>query len=145
MALFSIVWVRMKRVWHENIIFERKLNCFGIWKPKLLKVSLFQNVFLVLLFGQKYQRNYFWISAQNFVISFWGLPGDLVFNIINKEANKKPQIASRKTPREVQKISGQKSSNNFVGILEEIFRPRGHFEINWPLAPVNCFKTHSNN
>jgi hypothetical protein len=36
------------------------------------------------------------------------LSGDLVSNIINKEAYRKPQ-----------KISGQKSRNIFVGILEE--------------------------
>ena len=31
-------------------------------------------------------------------------------------------------------MSGQKSGNNFVGILEEVFRPKGHSEINWPLV-----------
>jgi hypothetical protein len=30
----------------------------------------------------------------------------------------------------VQKISGQKSRNNFVGFLEEVLTPKGHFEIN---------------
>ena len=34
----------------------------------------------------------------------------------------------------LQKISEQKSGNNFVGILEEVFGPKGHSEINWPLA-----------
>ena len=37
-------------------------------------------------------------------------------------------------PRKLQKISGQKSCNNFVGILEEVFGPKGHSEINWPLT-----------
>jgi hypothetical protein len=48
----------------------------------------------------------------NFFVASWGLPGDLVCNIINKEAYREP-------PRKVQKISGQKSRSNFVGILEE--------------------------
>ena len=61
------------------------------------------------------------------------LPGDLVSNIINKEAYRKPQKASRKpqeAPRKVQKNSGQKSRNNFVGFFEEVLKPKGHFEIN---------------
>jgi hypothetical protein len=73
-------------------------------------------------FHPKYQRNYFWFSALIFFCSFlgaswklFGLPGDLVCNSINKEAYRKPQKASRK----VQKISGQKSRNNFGGILVE--------------------------
>ena len=35
--------------------------------------------------------------------------------------------------RKLQKISGQKSRNNFVGILDETDFLLGHFEINWPL------------
>ena len=80
---------------------------------------------MVLLFGQKYQ-NYFWISALNFFVASWGLPWDLVCNIINKEAYRKPQ-----------KISGQKSRNNFVGIFVQTIIPKGHFEINWPLPLRN--------
>ena len=55
----------------------------------------------------------------------FGLPGDLVFNIINKKAYRKPQKASRKP-----KISGQKSRNNFVGIFVQTIIPKGHFDIN---------------
>ena len=52
----------------------------------------------------------------------WGLPGDLVNNIINKEAYlKEAPKASRKPPRKPRKISGQKSRNNLLGILEETF------------------------
>ena len=43
----------------------------------------------------------------------------------------------QEAPRKLQKISGQKSGNNFVGILEEVFRPKGHSEINWPLR-IGC-------
>jgi hypothetical protein len=78
----------------------------------------------------KNQQNYFWISALIFFAASWLLPGNLVSNIINKEAYRKPQKASRKPPRKVQKISGQKSRNNFVGFFEEVLTPKGHFEIN---------------
>ena len=54
------------------------------------------------------------------------LPGDLVSNILNKEAYRKPQ----KAPRKVQKISGQKFRNNFVGNFVQTMKPKGHFEIN---------------
>ena len=48
----------------------------------------------------------------------FGLPWDLVSNIIIKEAYKKPlKLPGR--PQEGKKKSGQKSRNNFVGILEE--------------------------
>ena len=65
-------------------------------------------------FHPKYQRKYFWNSALKFFIASWklfGLPGDLVSNIINKEGYWKP--------KKLQKISGQKSRNIFVGILDE--------------------------
>ena len=37
----------------------------------------------------------------------FGLPGDLVFNIINKEAYRKPQKASRKPPGRYKKFQGR--------------------------------------
>ena len=46
----------------------------------------------------------------------FGLPWDLISNIINKEAYRKPKKASRKPPGSYKK-SGQKSRNNFVAIL----------------------------
>ena len=57
----------------------------------------------------------------------FGLPGDLVSNIINKEGYWKPKKRPE-SPQEATKISGQKSRNIFVGILDET-----DFEINWPL------------
>ena len=36
-------------------------------------------------------------------------------------------------PRKLQKNSGQKSRNNFVSIFVQTMKPKGHFEINWPL------------
>ena len=84
------------------------------------------------------------ISALKFFVASWGLPGiflwlhrDLVSKLINKEVYRKPtgslQEAPKsfqEAPRKLQKISGQKSGNNFVGILEEVFEPKGHSEIN---------------
>ena len=67
------------------------------------------------------------------------LLGDLVSNIMNKEAYRKPKKASRKPQgRYIHKISGQKSRNNFVGFLEGVLTSKGHFEINWPLK--SCIK-----
>ena len=46
-------------------------------------------------FHPKYQEKYFWISsALKFFVASWkifGLSGDLVSNIINKEAYRKPK------------------------------------------------------
>ena len=95
---------------------------------------------MVLLFGQKNQRNYLWISALKFFVPSLGasrklfgascrLPCLWYYILSPQEA----QRASRKPPRKLQKKSGQKFRNNFVGILEELLTPKGHFEINWPL------------
>jgi hypothetical protein len=87
----------------------------------------------------KYQRNYCLISDLNFFVASWGLPGsflsflgDLVSNIINKDEGslKEAPKSFQEAPRKLQKNSGQKSGNNFVGILEEVFGPKGHSEIN---------------
>jgi hypothetical protein len=55
-----------------------------------------------------------WISSLNFFCSFLGafwklfeLPGDLVSNIINKEAYRKSQKASRKPPGRYKKLQGR--------------------------------------
>ena len=44
------------------------------------------------------------------------------------------QRASMKPPGSYKKNSGQKSRNNFVGIFVQTMKPKGHFEINWPLV-----------
>ena len=69
-------------------------------------------------FHPKYQRKYFWNSALKFFVASWGLPGDLVSNIINKEGYWKPKKLPG-SPQKATKISGQKSRNIFVGILDE--------------------------
>ena len=51
------------------------------------------------------------------------LPGDLVSNIINKEAQSKPKKLPG-CPQEGTKISEQKSRNNSVGFLEEVLTPK---------------------
>ena len=47
------------------------------------------------------------------------------------------QRASMKPPGSYEKNLGQKSRNNFVGIFVQTMKPKGHFEINWPLACQN--------
>ena len=69
-------------------------------------------------FHPKYQRKYFWNSALKFFVASWGLPGDLVCNIINKEGYWKPKKLPG-SPQKAKKNSGQKSRNIFVGILDE--------------------------
>ena len=59
----------------------------------------------------------------------WGLSIQYHKQGILQEAPKSFQEA----PRKVQKISGQKSRNNFVGIFVQTIIQKGHFEINWPL------------
>ena len=74
----------------------------------------------------KFQRNYFWISALNFFYNFLGascklfgascrLPCLWNYILSPQEAQK----ASRKPPGSYKKNSGQKSRNNFVGILSK--------------------------
>ena len=89
----------------------------------------------------KNQRNYFLDSALKFFIPSWGLPGSflglpvgfLIFKIL---LTKSPGSSKsfQEAPRKLQKNSGQNPGNNFVGFLEEVFTPKGHFEINWPLS-----------
>ena len=55
--------------------------------------------------------------------SFWGLPGDLVSNIINKEAYSKPQGSYKN-------FQGRNPYNIFVAILVETMTLKRHFEIN---------------
>ena len=39
-------------------------------------------------------------------------------------------LSPQEAPRKLQKNSGQNPGNNFVDFLEEVFTPKGHFEIN---------------
>ena len=84
-------------------------------------------------FDQNSNKNILRVSALKFFCSFLGLResflglfGDLVSNIINTGAYRKPQKASRK----LQKVSG----HIFVAILVESMTTKSHFETNWPLA-----------
>ena len=63
-------------------------------------------------FHPKYQRKYFWNSALKFFVASWGLPGDLVSNIINKEGYWKP----KKLPG-----SPQKATKNFRAEIQKYF------------------------
>ena len=76
-------------------------------------------------FDQNSNKNIVRISALKFFVASWGLPGDLVSNIINKEAYKKPQ-------GNYKKFQGRNLDNVFV-ILVQKLTPKRYFEINWPL------------
>jgi hypothetical protein len=67
-------------------------------------------------FHPKYQQKYFWNSALNFFVASWklfGLSGDLVSNIINKEGYWKP----KKLPG-----SPRKATKNFRTEIQKYFR-----------------------
>ena len=85
-----------------------------------MRTSIFQNS----------NENIVRISALKFFVASWGLPGsfcglpgDLVSNIINKEAYRKPQGSYKN-------FQGRNSYNIFVGFLVETMTPKRHFEIN---------------
>ena len=91
-------------------------------------------------FDQNSNKNIVRISALKFFVASWGLPGsflglpgDLVSNIINKEAYRKPQKASRKPQGSYKNFQGRNPYNIFVAILVETMTPKRHFEINWSL------------
>ena len=77
-------------------------------------------------FDQNSNKNIVKISALKFYVAFWGLPGDLVSNIINKEAYRNPQGSYKNFKR-------RNPYNIFVAILVETMTPKRHFEIKWPL------------
>ena len=70
---------------------------------------------------QNSNENIVKISALTFFVASWGLPGDLVSNIINKEAYRKPQKASRKPQWSYKNFQGRNPYNIFVAILENKF------------------------
>ena len=84
---------------------------------------------------QNSNKNIVKISALKFFVASWGLPGDFVSNIMDKEAYKKPT----------------KSCKNFLGRKAwQYFRcyfgpnnamtPKRHFGINWPLDKNRSFQ-----
>ena len=82
---------------------------------------------------QNSNENIVRISALKFFVASWklfGLPGDLVSNIINKEAYRKPQKASRKPQVSFKNFQGRNPYNIFVAILVETMTPKRLFEIN---------------
>ena len=84
-------------------------------------------------FDQNINQNIVRVSALKFFVASWGLsgsflglPGDLVSNIINKEAYKKPQ----KLPGSYKNFQGRNPNNIYIAILVETMTPKRHFEIN---------------
>ena len=58
------------------------------------------------------------ISALKFFVAFWGLPRDVVSNIIDKEAYRTPQKDSRKPQGSYKNFQGRNPYDIFVAILE---------------------------
>ena len=58
------------------------------------------------------------VASSGLPESFFGLPGDLISNVINKEDQRKPKQLPG-SPQKATKKWGQKSRNIFVGILNE--------------------------
>ena len=54
-------------------------------KVENAKGQLISNVLMKNQFHPKYQQKYYWNSALKFFVASWGLPGDLLSNIVNKE------------------------------------------------------------
>jgi hypothetical protein len=72
----------------------------------------------------------FFVTSCGLPGSFLGLPGDLVSNIIKKEAYKNPQKASKRPQESHKNFQGRNPYNILVAILVETMTPKRHFEIN---------------
>ena len=70
-----------------------------------------------------------------FLEAFWGFLQASLFMILHTKSPGSPK-SFHEAPRKLQKNSGQKSRNNFVGIFVQTMKPKGHFEINWPLVTI---------
>ena len=75
---------------------------------------------------QNSNENIVRISALEFFVASWGLPGDWVSNTINKEATGSPKIFQEA----IKNFQGRNSDNNFVAILVQAMTPKRQFEIN---------------
>ena len=85
-------------------------------------------------FDQNSNENIVRISALKLFVASLGFPGDLLSNIINKKAYRKPQTAAGKPQGIFKNVQGRIPYNISVGLLVETMTPKRHFEINWPLV-----------
>jgi hypothetical protein len=83
-----------------------------------MKTSIFQNSNenIARIFAMK-----FFIASWGIPGSFFGLPGDFVTIIINKEASRKPKNAFRKPQGSYKNFQRRNPYNIFVAILENSF------------------------
>ena len=75
----------------------------------------------------------FFVASWGLHGSFLGLPAGFLAYDITYQVPGSPK-SFHDAPRKLQKNSGQKSRNNFVGIFVQTMKPKRHFQINWPLA-----------
>ena len=82
-------------------------------------------------FDQNSNKNIVRISALNFFVASWGLPGDLESNIINKELQEATK-SFQEAPCQgsFKNFQCRNPYNIFVGFLVEMVTPKRHFEIN---------------
>ena len=97
-------------------------------------------------FDQNSNENIVKIPALKFFVASWGFPGscfglsgDLVSNIINKETYRKPQKLPGSPKEAIKNFQGRNPCNIFVAIWVETMTPKKHFEINLPLALINLW------
>jgi hypothetical protein len=70
------------------------------------------------LIFQNSNKNIVRISVLNFFVASLGLSGELVSNIINKKAYRKPPKDSRKPQGSYKNFQGRNTYNIFIAILE---------------------------
>ena len=68
-----------------------------------------------------------------FLVAFLGFLQASLFIILHTKSPGSPK-SLHEVPRKLQKNSGQKSRNYFVGIYVQTMKSKGYFEINWPLV-----------
>ena len=99
--------------------------------------SISKCLFGNICFDQNSNENIARISALKVIVASCGLPGRLlglpenfVSDIINKEAYRKSQKASRKPQGSYKSSQGRNPCNIFVAILVQMMTPKRHCKIN---------------
>ena len=116
----------------EDFIYGFKMSYILIWAHELIiKGQLISKCPFGSIIWTKIPTKLCLDFCPEFFCSFlgaswklFGLPGDLVCNIINKEACRKPQKASRKPPERYKKFQGRNSEIISLVILSKRWNQR---------------------